>query len=202
MTDHQEHFGKKFYQDKKTGYWISTTMPKVRAHVWVWNHYHGKVPKGMHIHHKDGDKSNNTFDNLNIMHEAERLALHCHERMKDPKIKQKTKENCDKIRHMTKAWHASPEGKAWHKLHAIRCNFGNGPLIDYKCQYCTKDYQSKLKGKGATRFCSNACKSAWRRKEKLDDVDAICQKCGQIFRKNKYSKTKSCCSKTNKATRK
>lgn len=189
MNIHQEHFGKKFYQDKKTGYWISTQCPKIRAHVWVWNHFHGKIPKGMHIHHRDGNKSNNDFTNLQILSVSDHVKIHFDE---DPKRRIHAKEMADKYRHMTKEWHSSEEGRAWHRLHALKNNFGNPEPTRYDCHQCGKEYFSKLVAKERTRFCSNNCKSKWRRDAGLDDVEKNCLLCGKKFTTNKYSKTIFC----------
>ena len=74
--EHQYHFGKKFYLDNKTGYWISTSKKKIRAHVWVWKSHNGEIPTGFHIHHLDGNKSNNSIENLQCIHAKEHLQIH------------------------------------------------------------------------------------------------------------------------------
>jgi hypothetical protein len=45
-----------------------------------------------------------------------------------------------------------------------------------------------------SRFCSNKCKSRWRRRSGLDDVERICEYCGKAFKVNKYKPTKYCSS--------
>lgn len=190
MTEHQIHYEKKFYQDKKTGYWISTSCPKIRAHVWVWIYYHGKPPKGFHIHHKDGNKSNNSIENLNILTISDHVNHHIsHDELR----RKKSKEICDRVRPLAKAWHSSPEGKAWHKLHAIKGNFGNWNPLDYTCQECKKEYKSKKRSKA--RFCSNACKSKYRRNSGIDNIECQCMTCSKKFTKNKYSKAINCSKK-------
>lgn len=195
--ERQIHFGKEFYKDHTAGYWISIDCPKIRAHQWVWKNNHGDIPKGYHIHHRNGDKSDNRIENLELVEASRHIRDHMQKRMKDPLYKKKAQENCERIRPMTKAWHASPEGIAWHKLHAIKCNFGNGDPIKYICEICSKEYLSKVKAKGRTRFCSNNCKSAFRRKSGKDEIDKICSRCNVTFSCNKYSMRKNClqCSK-------
>lgn len=39
-----------------------------RIHVLVAEHFIGKVPKGYHVHHKDGNRQNNIVTNLEIVH--------------------------------------------------------------------------------------------------------------------------------------
>ena len=43
-------------------------MSTKRIHVLVAEHFIGKIPKGYHVHHKDGNKQNNVVTNLEIIH--------------------------------------------------------------------------------------------------------------------------------------
>lgn len=184
--EHQLHFGKKFYLDRKKGYWISTTCPRIRAHVWVWSKHFGEVPKGFHIHHKDGDKSNNFIDNLELMNQFDHLSLHSSK----PENRKRSSEHCDRIRLLTKEWHRSQEGREWHRLHAIRCNFGKNENKEMICENCGINYfTTKLSN---TRFCSNKCKSSSRRASGIDDVKRTCIICLKEFFNNKYSKGETC----------
>jgi hypothetical protein len=199
MITHQIHFGRKFYQDKKTGYWMSTDYgkgnPRMRAHQWVWINHHGMIPKGLHIHHIDGDKSNNDISNLQILN----VITHVYKHMNTERRK-KSAERCDKIRHLTKAWHSSEEGKAWHAYHALKCKFGKWEPREHECLVCKSKFQSTKRSR--TKFCSNLCKSQFRRNNKTDHIEKICVSCGNLFQANKYSKVKNCSRKCGGAMRK
>lgn len=43
-------------------------MSTKRIHVLVAEHFIGEIPKGYHVHHKDGNKQNNVVTNLEIIH--------------------------------------------------------------------------------------------------------------------------------------
>ena len=43
----------------------------VRIHRLVYEAFVGDIPKGFHIHHKDGNRQNNRIDNLELLHPAE-----------------------------------------------------------------------------------------------------------------------------------
>lgn len=184
--EHQFQFNKKFYQDKKTCYWISTTSPRIRAHIWVWKYYKGEIPKGFHIHHIDEDKSNNEISNLKIMSKHEHLSMH----MSTAERKELSSIQVNKIRHLTKEWHASEQGREWHRIHAQNTNFGKWDALKYTCMQCHKSYESSKRSN--VKFCSNNCKSLFRRKLGIDDIDKTCPICKKIYRVNKYSKGKTC----------
>ena len=192
MSENQIHYGKKFYQDKSTVYWISTSSKKIRAHVWVWQYNHGKVPKKYHIHHKNEDKSDNRIENLELIQASVHMSLH----MQDPVRKKFASEMANKYRPLTKEWHGSVEGKAWHKYHAAKCKFGNWEPSKYICQCCNKEYLSKKRSR--SRFCSNNCKSQWRRDQGIDNVKRKCLTCEKEFEVNKYAKRKYCSQRCSK----
>lgn len=68
-----------------TGYLVITVrqynvQKQVRVHRFVWECHRGEIPDGLVINHKDGDKTNNSIDNLevvthrvNIIHAWEQL---------------------------------------------------------------------------------------------------------------------------------
>jgi len=181
--EHKFYYEKKFYEDKKTGYWISTTCPKIRAHVWVWKHYYGEIKKGLHVHHIDCDKSNNEISNLEVLTVKEHISKHSNE--------QRTaaiKLHIEMIRPLTKAWHASKEGLEWHKENGLK-TWENREEIEIECKQCGKKSQTKTYHQD---FCSNKCKSANRRKLGYDDIQRDCIICKLKFKVNKYAKTKTC----------
>ena len=181
--EHQFHFEKKFYQDKKTGYWISTACPKIRAHVWVWKCHFGEIEKGFHIHHIDGNKSNNDISNLEKLTVKQHISKH-----DSPQRKKANKAHFDEIRHLTKEWHASPVGIEWHRQHGIKTWEDRKPFY-IECKQCGKKSGTKIYHQD---FCSNACKSAWRREKRIDDEERSCEICENKFKVNKYAKTRTC----------
>lgn len=184
--EHQFHFGKKFYQDKKSGYWISTKCPKIRAHVWVWENYFGPVQKGCHIHHIDGNKSNNEQRNLEELTVKEHFSRH-----DSPQRRAANLIHINEIRPLTKEWHGSNQGLEWHRKHGLK-TWEERKSFNFECKQCRKKSETKTFHQD---FCSNACKSAWRRKEGLDNVEKSCPICESKFKVNKYAKTK-CCSRS------
>lgn len=172
--------GLRFCRDDKTGYYLNSTIRK-RLHRYVWEREVGAIPAGYQVHHIDGNKANNDIENLAIMTSTGHQRLHGQEQAR----KEKSRENIKKAVKYAPAWHQSEEGRKWHSLHSKGHKL---PRENKVCDYCGLTY----KGISSQRFCSNKCKSAYRRKMRVDDVEAICIVCGKTFMTNKYSGTKLC----------
>jgi hypothetical protein len=185
--------GLRFVRDDKTGYYLSNKTLKgkrCRIHRYIWEKYNGEIPKGYHVHHKDLNKSNNDISNLELVLFKNHLSLHGRERV------EKDVEWFDNFRELgieaAKEWHKSKEGREWHKDHYEQCKDKFHKKEEYICLYCGNKFETQ---KGNNKFCANKCKSAYRRREGLDDEVRICANCNKKFYVNKYRPAK-CCSKS------
>lgn len=71
------YLGKKYRQDKKTGYYVCTSGNRKRLHVAMWEAEAGiAVPPGCVIHHVDWVKTNNIISNLVCVTVAEHERIH------------------------------------------------------------------------------------------------------------------------------
>lgn len=164
-----EYNGLKFCRDDRTGYYLNSTIRK-RLHRYVWECEVGPIPKGYHVHHIDGDKTNNDLSNLSIMTNTGHQRLHGQEL----KRKEKSRENIKKATAAAPAWHRSEAGKRWHSEHMQGFK---QPRTKKVCDQCGQHYE----GTAGQRFCSNACKSAWRRAQGLNSAERVCEICGKRF---------------------
>lgn len=183
--------GKRFTRDDKTGYYLGTTKEngkRQRLHRYIWEYYNGEIPKGYDIHHKDHNKDNNELDNLELISKSQHSRLHCQELTEEQK--QKRKENFEKnARPKAIEWHKSVEAKEWHKKH-YKISLALRQKEKFICENCGNEYEA-YRNK-VNRFCSNKCKSAWRRKNNIDNEERYCSKCGAIYQCNRYSLRKLC----------
>ena len=175
-----EYNGLKFCRDDRTGYYLNSTIRK-RLHRYVWECEVGPIPKGYHVHHIDGDKTNNDLSNLSIMTNTGHQRLHGQEL----KRKEKSRANIKIAVKYAPAWHHSEAGKKWHSEHMAGYKPPRSKRI---CEQCGAEFM----GTAWSRFCSNNCKSKWRRLAGLDDEERTCIICGRTFLCNKYDKTKVC----------
>lgn len=171
---------------------------KIRLHRYVYICEKGAIPEGYHIHHIDFDKDNNDISNLVALSPYEHLKLHGD---------QKTLDNYEELiwnldtnaRPKASEWHGSEEGLAWHREHYEKykdCLYNTKTFV---CECCGKEFEAI--DNGHNRFCSNNCKSKWRRKSGIDNETRICKHCGKEFTTNKYSKTKYCSRKCSSSKR-
>ena len=190
MEKFQYFDGLKFTRDNKTGYYLNSTLRK-RIHRYVWEFYNGDIPKGHHIHHIDGNKSNNDISNLQLLSASEHTRMHAKEMVNKnyDKIIKNLEQN---VRPKAIEWHKSKEGKDWHKKqYQLTLGKYRGEKVNKICKQCGCDYQVEIKKK--SYFCSNNCKSKFRRDSGIDDVVRVCINCGKDFTVNKYKKTTRCC---------
>lgn len=188
----QELDGIRFVRDDERGYYRGyerNAKKPTLMHRYVYERYFGKIPKGYHVHHKNGLKWDNTKDNLELIDKRSHASMHGKNPSQDISVFRK--ENMDKQRPLTKAWHVSKEGRVWHKKHAVECkkNGWSREIVEITCRECGLKVQ-RLKG---TKFCCPAHKAKWRREQGIDDIDRICPECHKTFRISKYSDQQYCC---------
>ena len=187
--------GYKFRRDPHTGYYLASKKTNAnkreRLHEFVWRTCKGDIPKGYQIHHIDGDKSHNDISNLEALSPKDHATKH--KAMRTEEQKQAMRENLIlNVIPKSKKWHASDQGRQWHSAHAKETSKNRQPQ-EYKCTYCGESFYSKrIFNDKENRFCCNKCKSTFRRKQGIDDIEKRCEKCGKIYISNKYSQTKFC----------
>lgn len=195
--------GYTFRRDKKTGYYLSSKKIKngkrVRLHVYVWEISNNQtVPEGFEIHHKDFNKYNNEPENLVALSPEEHAEIH-KKAMTEEQKRELARRLEEKARPKALEWHGSKEGREWHKKHAIEIaeKYKKGSeaweniAVEYVCDFCGKTFKTK-RNAHKNHFCSNKCKTSYRRSLHLDDIEKICQKCGDVFIDDKYSVRKYC----------
>ena len=155
-----------------------------RLHRVVWRVFNGPIPDGFHVHHIDGDASNNAPGNL----ECISLREHLGERHGEESA-ERVVQYLPKAREAARKWHASKEGIEWHRQHYHEhCADKMHRRELQECEQCGDTFSATHN----SRFCSNKCKSAWRRDTGADHERRECVVCGKSFSANRYKQTKTC----------
>lgn len=120
----------------------------VRLHRAVWEHFNGAIPADHHVHHVDEDRGNNSIENLACIKGSEHISAHSRELGRRGVLRA----NLEKGREAAAAWHASEEGREWHRQHAIEiADQASRPAV---CDECGASYVSRCP---RGRFCSQRC---------------------------------------------
>lgn len=199
MEKYQYFNGERYCRDEKTGYFLSSKAPRKRIHRAVWEHYHGEIPQGFLVHHIDQDKSNNAIENLMLMPKPKHSEMHTSEYAKRQYDKIIHNMNTN-VRPKAVEWHKSSAGRKWHKKHYENTKTALYEKVEKPCMYCGASFKG-TKG-NSSKFCSNKCKSAHRRKSGLDNIEKICENCGGAYIANKYQRTSFCSPECNMQGRK
>lgn len=189
----QQEYANRKWTRKYNGYYQSTTIfedgKRKWLHQYVWQEANGTQPKGWDVHHKDGNKDNNSLDNLELITRSAHQAIHGKEYFENNKEGMLAR--LEKIRPKAAAWHSSEEGLEWHRQH--RENLKDKILAKDKereCAWCGKTVMSHLRSKNV--YCDRKCEYKYTvGKSKTEGEEYECKVCGEKFR---WIKEKATCS--------
>jgi Tfp pilus assembly protein PilV len=175
-------------------------LGRMLLHRAVWEFHNGPIndPK-MHVHHLDGDRSNNQITNLQLMNGHDHQSSHM-----TPARRAWARENVKHAIAAAPEWHHSEEGKAWHSQQMIAIQAAM-PMIEYTCEECgltfsVKAYRRKTR-EFEVKYCGGTCKMRAYRRRKLDPTQAVnnetatekqCEVCGISYMTNRPSQSKHC----------
>lgn len=179
--------GLRFVQSGRPYFYCSAK--RVYLHRYLWEKENGEIPDGYEIHHKDHDATNNDLNNLMLVSKEEHRSLHSNN-LTDERRKFMRDNMNQNARPKAIEWHKSEKGKEWHKQHYEKTKHALHADKEFTCECCGISF--KKVDTGANRFCSNKCKSKWRRIKGLDNIKKNCMFCDSEFEISKYSKTIYC----------
>lgn len=133
-----------FYLSPENGYWEAKINKNgknetIRLQRAVWEFYNGKIEGDMHVHHIDGNKSNNSIENLELLTPTEHAKKHGKRtaQLWQKKYMQKARE---RGREKCKEWHSSEEGRKWHSEHQKITTQKN--IITKICTDCGAEFRT------------------------------------------------------------
>ena len=110
-----------------------------RLHRYIWEKHNGEIPKGMHIHHIDGNTTNNHISNLKLVSPKEHNKEHYAEMLP------KWRENIKKTIQRASEWSKTEEGRNFrHEMGVKNSKYFPRYKIERNCNQCGKTYISKM----------------------------------------------------------
>lgn len=184
--------GRLYYLRESQGYYYAPRKDRKGCdtlHRMVYIHYNGEIPQGYHIHHKDGDKSNNDISNLECLSAKKHLTDHGNN-WSEERLEKARKRMQEVVRPKAYEWHSSAEGREWHKQHYEHMKDKFYEEVESVCIICGKTFTAHRKG--GSKCCSMKCRAKERRMSGIDNETRVCETCGKEFVTNKYYKVKYC----------
>lgn len=120
-------------------------------HRRIYADWHGPIPEGWHVHHRDHDRSNNDPANLALLRGADHLSLHGQR----PTERQMAARRANRLHatagnaKLTREQRSASGHAGWHKQRVV------GPQHRGSCRVCGKETVGWRRG-GKT-ICSGAC---------------------------------------------
>src|SRR3990167_1794567 len=151
--------GKKFtrypsanQRQRRVYYWNHTSgyLP-ISLHTQIWIDNYGEIPKGLEVHHKDGNPLNNRLSNFELLTRGEHVKRHF-----NGELREKVLENLELARVGAVEWHKSPEAREFHSRIG-KDSWKNKATYDLVCEVCEKPYQTYFPNR--SKYCSRKCKA-------------------------------------------
>jgi HNH endonuclease len=156
-------------------------------HRVVWTDHFGPIPKGMEIHHKDGNWKNNSIHNLELDRRRSHASYHLRKRWENPAFRARAINRIPNFVAKSLIWHRSLEGREWHRQNGI-LNWKKRKPTKRTCLVCGREFSAFYK---RAALCSKKCSNK-HYSGKYDDVPTVCAACGKPFMANRYSKASHC----------
>lgn len=102
-------------------------------HRLVWQRHHGPIPKGFHVHHINGNRKDNSLENLELLPSSEHHRHHFKEQGATAEHKKRAADNVK---------------KAWAKM----------PMLTLRCVVCSTEFHKRQHlTLGSAKYCSKQC---------------------------------------------
>ena len=156
----------------REGYYKTT----VALHRRIWEDNYGEVPPDHHIHHINGDSTDNRLENLECIHKSKHHSMHFSAQRQVAAMQKK------ESREKANEWYRSDYGREKQGA-ASRKGWNERKPIERACVICNKKFMTKnLNG---TKYCSQVCRS--KSQSNRESAETQCLVCGKTFVRRVYA---------------
>lgn len=168
---HVKFDGRVFRKDTRTGYYEANCS----LHREIWRFFHGEIPKGYEVHHRDLNRSNNDITNFDLLTKAEHKKIH---------VATLKTFKCQVCGRKFKAGSVSRYCSKECRKEGVRRKY----LKKYTCEYCGREFEATRHY--PYRFCSKVCAGLANRKITRETI--TCAVCGKKFTAKACAHRKYC----------
>lgn len=136
-------------------------------HRTAWTAAFGPIPAGCHIHHRDSNTLNNLLANLECVPAGRHLSDAGHKRQIGVPAGQHFSATA---RQKAAEWHASEEGRLWHRRHALAAKSWTKWKREKRvCLQCSAEFDAVIRKNAYQQiYCTSTCKAAAYRARKAE----------------------------------
>ena len=192
MCDRCVEWGGRTWHVWRRGYYEAN----LRLHREVWMAAYGPIPKGYHVHHKNGDKTDNRLENLELITHGEHSSRHMAEKIGPYRAKAIANSHAARLRNIEKLRKRRLRcvmcGSVSHSGSRNPTRYCSSACLEAarsgafgcerrRCEYCGVVYVAT---KRVQKFCSKPCNNAAAAARAGDRTvhEITCASCGKSFR--------------------
>lgn len=167
-----EYKGRKYWKTKNNYYYrdkyVNGCREKIALHRQIYEDNFGKISKYHDIHHIDGDKFNNSPDNLQEVHRSRHRSDEQKKRVNSPETSHIYSKALINAREAAKKWHRSDEGRKWHSENGKK-TWQDRKKLDAECKFCGEIFKTFFPTRA--QFCNPKCRAKSYRGKILYNLD-------------------------------